>query len=110
VSTVDTPHFDLPFKLTHTGANSVEQDSIDDVANCVEAIVSCPIGWRDEVPTFGVEDPVMMKQPIGANELANEIASQEPRALVIVEENPDLLDELLDRINIGVSTVRPESE
>jgi hypothetical protein len=52
----------------------------------------------------------MMKQPIGANELANEIASQEPRALVIVEENPDLLDELLDRINIGVSTVRPESE
>lgn len=110
MSFVDAPHFDLPFRLDGSSFAVVEQDSIEDVADCVTVIASTPIGWRDEAPTFGIPDPTFLKQPLDAQEIAREIGSQEPRALLIVEERPDLQDELIDRINIGVSTVRPQTQ
>lgn len=109
MGTVITPHFDLPFSLGPNGAAVVEQDTIDDVANCVVVILSVERGTRDEAPTFGIEDLAMRKQPLGASEIAEEIRDQDPRAVLIMSENPDMNDELIDRINIGVSTVRQTS-
>lgn len=107
MSATVTPHFDLPFKLGTLGANVVEQDSIDDVANCVVMIVSTPQGWRDEAPEFGIEDPTMKRQPIGASSISGIIGAQEPRAVMIIDEHPDMSDEMIDVINIGISTVKP---
>jgi hypothetical protein len=106
MSTTVTPHFDLPLKIGPLGANVVEQDSIDDVGNCVVMIVSVPFGWRDEAPEFGIEDPTMRRQPIGVPAIQQVIGSQEPRAVLIIDEHPDMYDELIDVINIGVSTVK----
>jgi hypothetical protein len=100
------PHFDLPFRLGSVGAICVEQDTIDDIANCVTAIVSTHLGWRAEVPTFGIPDVTMRRQPLGSEDISNWIANQEPRALLVVEENPDKVDQLVDHINIGVSIVQ----
>jgi hypothetical protein len=101
----DVPHFDLPFQLGRAGANTVEQDTIEDIANCVTAIASTHIGWRAEAPTFGVPDLAMRRQPIGADDINTWIANQEPRALLVVDEAPDQTDSLIDNINIGVSIV-----
>ena len=101
---IDVPHFDLPFRLSKSGANTVEQDTISDVANCVVAIVSTHIGWRDEIPTFGVPDYALQLQPIGAGDINNIVSEQEPRAILIVNERFDQVDPFIDRINIGVST------
>lgn len=109
MSYVDTPHFNIPFRLRATGAETVEQDSIDDVANCVVVIVSTPIGWRDDNSDFGFNDLAMRRQPIGTEEIAAQISDQDPRALLIVEESPDMRDELIDRIEIGVSTMKPKT-
>lgn len=103
---IDTPHFNLPFRLGAQGADVVEQDTLEDVANCVTAIVSTHIGWRDEVPDFGIPDLSMRKQPIGTSEINSMIASQEPRAVLIINERPGQSDDLIDLINIGVSTVQ----
>jgi len=101
----DIPHFDLPFQLGNAGATVVEQDTIDDIANCVIAVAVTHIGWRTEVPTFGIPDLAMRKMPLGAADIDNWISNQEPRALIVVEEKIDAVDALLDHINIGVSIV-----
>jgi len=102
---VDVPHFDLPFQLNKNGATVVEQDSIDDIVNCVTAIAVTPVGWRTEVPTFGIPDIAMRRFPIGAEDINNWISNQEPRAALVVEERQDKVDHLVDYVNIGVSIV-----
>jgi len=48
-----SPHFDLPFRFLKSGGAVVsEQDSFDDVANCVEAICRTPQGFRVDNPDF----------------------------------------------------------
>ena len=56
MSSVETPHFDLPFDLTAQGAAVAEQDTVDDVGNCVFAILATHVNTRDYVPDFGTVD------------------------------------------------------
>jgi hypothetical protein len=102
---VEVPHFNLPFQLGASGAAVVEQDSIDDIAVCVVAILSTHIGWRAEVPTFGMPDLALRRQPIGAEDIHTLVSGQEQRALLVVDEHPDQVDSLIDHINVGVSLV-----
>jgi len=101
----NVPHFDLPFKLGPAGANVVEQDSLDDIANCVIAVALTHVGFRELAPTFGVPDFGLRKQPLGADDINNWIANQEPRAVLLADETPDAGDKLISRINLGVSMV-----
>jgi hypothetical protein len=110
MSSVEVPHFDIPFRLAGSSIAVVEQDSIEDVTDCVVVIASTPVGWRDEAPTFGIPDEALIRQPLDVAELGRNIGTQEPRALLILDERPDQADELIDRINIGVSTVRPQTQ
>lgn len=97
------PHFDLPFRLTPSGAVLVEQDTYEDVANCVEAIVRTPQGWRDEMPDFGIPSYEFDEQPIlKHSELQNIIHAQESRATVDVSEMVDPGDNLIDHISVSV--------
>jgi phage baseplate assembly protein W len=99
----DTPHFDLPFRFAGKHVATVEQDSLADVANCVEAILLCPVGFRPEAPSFGSPDFTLRKQPIGRDLIQSTIVSQEPRAQIAVEEAPDLLDNLIDRVSVDLT-------
>jgi hypothetical protein len=100
---VDTPHFDLPFVLGRAGANVVEQDTIDDVVNCVLAIALTHVGWREEVPEFGLPDYAFHDLPLGADDIKMTMSIQERRAVLLVTEHPDKIDYLIDRVNVGVS-------
>src|SRR5215510_10732701 len=99
----NNPHFDLPFRL---GAERtlvmVEQDTYEDVANCVETIVRTPLGYRSEVPEFGFPAVEFELQPILTESVLELVISQEPRAVLMIEENPDVLDELIDHITVNV--------
>lgn len=94
----DIPHFDLPFRFHSGSFVQVEEGTIDDVGNCVEAVLRCPSGFRTEVPSFGAPDFTFMTQPITSDELQAMIAAQEPRAALIWTEGPSPLDELIVRI------------
>lgn len=100
---IKNPHFALPFRLVATGALVNEQDTIDDISTCVTTIMLTHLGWRDEVPDFGVPDYAFRKTPIGAADIYDMAGSQEPRAIMIVEERPGIADALIDYISIGVS-------
>jgi hypothetical protein len=96
------PHFDLPFRFRFGEAVTVEQDSIEDVGNCVFTIVSVHTGWREEVPSFGIPDQVFRKTGRGVEELYALVTSQEQRAEVIMHDSTDRFDDLVERINVAV--------
>jgi len=82
----------------------VEQDTLDEIADCVLAVLLCPLGFRVELPTFGFQDPTFTTGPVDAKTPAE---LWEPRATVLVREHQDVFDELVRR---ATTTVRVRSE
>jgi len=103
VSVPDTPHFNLPFSFGLNGVDVVEQDTLDDVANCVVAILVTHTGFRDYVPEFGSADYTFRQQPIGIDDVLGVIGSQEPRAVTSGEERFSRYDTLIDILQIKLS-------
>jgi|SRR5215472_7277139 len=97
------PHFDLPFKLTLNGANTVEQDTYEDVANCVECICRTPQGFRIDNFEFGFPNLELLSQPILTEDVEETVSEQEPRAVLLFTEQPDLVDVLIDRITVEIT-------
>ena len=104
----DLPHFSLPFRFTSPYAAVTEQDSIDEIGDCVLAILSCPIGFREELPQFGIEDLTFTEQPLDTEDLAAVIDTWEPRASVLFDQHPGTWDEMVARVQTYVR-VRTES-
>jgi phage baseplate assembly protein W len=95
---VTTPHFNFPFDWEIHGdslrVHEAEQDSIEDITNCVTAIFLTHVGQRPEVPDFGVEDLTFKTLPLDVDEIVSTISDQEPRVDMLIEERPAALDDL----------------
>lgn len=100
----NTPHFDLPFRLAGRSFATVEQDTIDDVANCVVAALRTHVGWRPEMPEYGTPDIAFRTQPLDLQEIIAQIVRNEPRAVLFMQQNPDRFDALVTRVVAEVST------
>lgn len=103
MSYFNAPHFDLPFRINKKVAE-VEQDTIDDVYNCVWASLVTPEGWRPEAPDFGMPDLTFETQPLNETLITSKLVQDEPRADVIMSQSPDAFDELIVRVTLDVST------
>ena len=99
---VDLPHFSLPFRFTNGAAAVVEQDTTEEVAACVEAILRCPIGFRDELPEFGAPSPLFDQAPVPVEELRQAVAEWEPRASADFTEYGDTVDEAIRTVRIAL--------
>jgi hypothetical protein len=102
----DVPHFSLPFRFSNPQAAVSEQDSLDEIADCVLAVLVCPYGFRVELPTFGLTDPTFSTSP-DLDEIRDVIGQWEPRASALVDSYPDLVDELIAHVEVDVQ-VRTE--
>lgn len=98
------PHFDLPFRFVGGSAAVVEQDSIDDVINCVEAAVRTQRGERKEIPTFGVYEMTFQDQPVDTRSFSAQIVEHEPRATLLFEQNPHEFDAIVADVRMTVSS------
>lgn len=99
------PHFALPFRFAPGGhAVEVEQDSVEDVAACIEAAFRTEPGERDGMPDFGVPDQVFEVLPLDMEKLAAAAAAYEPRTELLLEDAPELLEETARRIRAEVAT------
>ncbi len=81
----EVPHLKWPLELAGGMLLAVEQDTIDDVEQCVHVLLSTPLGSRPLAPEVGAPDPTF----VGAD--AAEMSSRltdpdfgEPRADVAV--------------------------
>jgi hypothetical protein len=101
------PHFDLPFRFQADGHPAVaEQDTLEDITNCVLAILLTKVGQREDLPDFGVEDLAFDLQPLPLHNLVNDIVAQEPRASVFFDQHPDLYDQMIARVTANVAAAQ----
>lgn len=98
------PHFQVPFAWDADGhAKVVEQDSTEEVQQCVEAIVRTPVGHRLELPTAGMPDMVFDQGGPLIGPVERAIANWEPRANVVLDlDHDDIADMLEWTLGIGV--------
>ncbi len=101
------PHFSLPFRFATPYAAVSEQDSLDEISDCVYAVLVCPYGFRVELPTFGLPDPTFSVPAPDLDEIRDVIDLWEPRASALVATYPDLVDELIAHVEVDVQ-VRTE--
>jgi hypothetical protein len=102
---VAIPHFAIPFRfkvLPQGSAATVhEQDTFEEVRDCVAAIVRYTRGQRPEAPEFGIT-PVEFTQGIDFPKLLQEIEENEPRAHMLASSSLDPLDQSIDRVVIEI--------
>ncbi len=103
----DVPHFSYPFRFTAVGTRQAnvavtEQDSIDEIADCCLAILLCPLGYRVELPEFGLADPTFSTPAPDADLIRQVVELWEPRSSLLVENVPDQWDELVARVETYV--------
>lgn len=103
----DVPHFAYPFRFASPQAAVNEQDSIAEVADACLAVLVCPVGFRVELPTFGLEDPTFSSPGPDLDTIRAAIAQWEPRAAATLSEYPDLWDALVSHVEVDVQ-VRTE--
>lgn len=101
---MQAPHFALPFRVVGGRAAVNEQDSIDDVAACVRAVLLTHPGERDALPEFGTPDLTFAQLPVDADAIADAVEAWEPRARVLAEDDPDALTDAALRARLTITT------
>lgn len=105
-ASVQVPHFALPLRYTNGHAVVNEQDSLDDIADCVYAVCVTNPGDRDEMPDFGLLDMTFDQEPIPAAAAANQILVWEPRAQVLIDVSTTKFDEAVNKAQVNVQKVQ----
>lgn len=85
----DIPHFDFPFRFVGGKAAEVEQDTVDDVAACINVALLTIRGTRLALPDFGIDDPAFLQGGVSTDELLSQVQRYEPRLLQAIEEGWD---------------------
>jgi phage baseplate assembly protein W len=75
-----------PFQIVNGRAGTVEQDSPEDVLQCVETIMRFRRGQRPDAPDFGVPDQAHRQGGADPAEVLDAIERFEPRAHRVAAE------------------------
>jgi phage baseplate assembly protein W len=107
----EVPHLKVPLELADDGSFAVvEQDTIDDVRQCVQVLLHTPLGIRPLAPDIGVEDPTF-GMGVDPHALAAVLEEQEPRAAVTVLAAPvDPSGEQLLEVHVALAGDSTEEE
>lgn len=102
----NVPHLAIPFRIERNGSAAViEQDTVDDVAQCVEVLLSTVEGERIELPSYGVPD-YLFKVNFNIPAIMGQIEQWEPRAAVLVSDAPDRLDDMIRTLTVRTTSRR----
>jgi phage baseplate assembly protein W len=103
VAEMMVPAFTFPLQLAGSDFAVREQDSTAEVVDCVSVLLLTPVGSRIAVPQYGVPETVDTQQPVVHHDLVAAIRQWEPRATVLFTESPDLLNQLIARVQVIVT-------
>jgi phage baseplate assembly protein W len=92
------PHFAHPFRVDASGSVAVlDQDTDEEIAQCVQVLLSTTVGERIEVPTYGIPNPVFRNQStVDDANMAAAVRKWEPRATALVHST--VIDESLRHV------------
>jgi phage baseplate assembly protein W len=95
---VINPHFKVPFNFggLNGGAFVNDQDSFEDLHDCMLAIVAFPVGSRQELPEFGSPDMSFNRDPgVVPTQLKTAISQWEPRPNATVDGQQIITDDMI---------------
>lgn len=100
---MDRPHFAYPFQRGANGSVTVvEQDTTDDVDTQVNVLLRCPVGFRDDNPSFGWPFPEFHNAPIDTGALQAAV-TRWVGAEVNADEYAETADISMRRIDVEVT-------
>jgi hypothetical protein len=87
-----------------------EQDTAEEIIQCIEVLIAYPIGAHRNVPDFGTPDPTFKSSgtaDISSDQLKTAILQWEERAAMSIGGVPLLTDDLIQQIlsRVGTSDV-----
>jgi hypothetical protein len=101
------PHFRYPFRFGQGDDKHAlvsEQGTEEEIVDCVIAIVKTPTGFRDDIPDFGIPEPIFQQQPLGIDDIQASLDLWEDRASYLVTTVPDFKERLAAILTINVQT------
>lgn len=107
---VTIPHLALPLRYVGGSAVVNQQDTIDDIIDCVYAVCVTNPGDRDEMPDFGLLDMTFDQEPIPTDAAISQIEQWEPRAEVVIQTVPERFDEALVNANVNVAPLTAQGD
>ena len=105
---IETPHFSLPFRFGGINGGVVlnEQDSENDIVDCIKCIIAYPEGSRADEPEFGIPDLLFKQRSSDSLALLQEaILAWEPRSSPSTVEEREDWDEFVNNFLVIISTV-----
>lgn len=101
---VAMPHLRFPFSVSNGRTQVVEQNSIQEVTQCVLACLSTPYGSRQDDPEYGVDAGLFSPQSIHQDitPILAAVEEAEPRARLLGSVE---LESLVRRVVIEVEGV-----
>lgn len=104
IDPLDSPHFDYPMRRVVGGHLAVnEQGDEDDVIAKVQALVRTPLAFRDELPNFGISDP-LFKEKVDGEDIRQACELWVPDADFIINATDDEIDAFIKRVVLNVKT------
>lgn len=97
------PHFSLPFRIVAGTPAVTEQDTLEEIADCVEAIIRTPSGTRLELPDFGIPEQSFSLNGADPAPIAAAVQEWEPRATTAAEADNESLLEFITQITLNVA-------
>lgn len=105
-ASVSIPHFALPLRYVNGSAQVNQQDTIDDIVDCVYAVAVTSPGERDELPDFGLLDMTFDQEPLPTDAAVTQITHWEPRATLVIKSAPEQFDAALVNADVNVSPLQ----
>lgn len=93
------PHFSLPLRLVAGQAVVVEQDSAEEVSDCVQAVLRYRRGYRLELPEFGLPDQAFLEGGPRASDVTDAVRRWAPRANALTTAQ---LDDLVATVTVEI--------
>lgn len=96
----DIPHFKFPFSLTPAGDRTqmTEQDTDEEIMDCLQVLLSTVQGERIDLPEYGVQDQTFRQNGVDVGHVLQQIRRFEERADTVLETEP--IEDLVQRINV----------
>jgi len=99
----NVPHIKLPMSVFGGRFRAVEQDTTDEIMQCVKAVISTVVGQREELPEFGLpSDITFSMKDVNPSVIETALNEWEGRAQATLEIVPQDQDTLLEVIRVQV--------
>ena len=99
----DVPHLTFPLRVISGRFACLEQDSPQDVAQCVATLLRTPYGWRDDMPDLGVDHVEFRMGGPNLQEIERQIVTYEPRAEALISDDPAALEDALAVVDVKLT-------